>query len=332
MEFLTLDPATFTYGAASEVAPLVRRVIAENPSKFTYHGTGTYIVGERRRRRDRPRPAARHAIATRCTRALAGEHGAGDPRDPLPCRPLAAGGLAARRDRCADRRLRPASRRPLGHRRRPDRTRTADDRRAMPPSRRPARRGGVKIEESIDLAFEPDVVVADRRRRGGRRTGWTMTALHTPGHTSNHLCFALDEDGVTLFTGDHVMGWSTTVVSPPDGDMAAYIDSLRNGGRARTTTCWPDPRPADRRAAASSSTACVAHRLDRERQVLDAVRDGLREIADDRAACSTPTSTSGCTSRPARACSPTSASSSTTDSSSWSTAARPASTAPIAPT
>ena len=73
-----------------------------------------------------------------------------------------------------------------------------------------------------------------------------MTALHTPGHTSNHTCFALD-DGTTrtLFTGDHVMGWSTTVVSPPDGDMAAYLESLRMVAGRHDDVADPDPRPAD---------------------------------------------------------------------------------------
>ena len=100
--------------------------------------------------------------------------------------------------------------------------------------------------------------------------------MHTPGHTSNHLCFALEEQGV-LFPGDHVMGWSTTVVSPPDGDMAAYIDSLRKVAGRHDRTYWPThgpPVPSPQRYV----RALVEHRLERERQVLEAVRSGLVEI------------------------------------------------------
>ncbi len=84
---------------------------------------------------------------------------------------------------------------------------------------------GVKIEETIDVDFVPDVAVADGQVID-LGPGLTVTAVYTPGHTSNHTCYALAEPSV-LFTGDHVMGWSTTVVSPPDGDMADYIESLR---------------------------------------------------------------------------------------------------------
>jgi hydroxyacylglutathione hydrolase len=75
--------------------------------------------------------------------------------------------------------------------------------------------------EGVDKAFQPDRLLAD----GDNVTGadWSLTALHTPGHMANHLCFAYD--GV-LFSGDHVMGWSTSLVSPPDGDMGAYMASL----------------------------------------------------------------------------------------------------------
>ncbi|HSP29370.1 MAG TPA: MBL fold metallo-hydrolase, partial [Ilumatobacteraceae bacterium] len=133
------------------------------------------------------------------------------------------------------------------------------------------------IEESTDREFSPEVVVrtGDEVAAGD---GWTMTALHTPGHTSNHTCFTLD-DGTTrtIFTGDHVMGWSTTVVSPPDGDMTAYLESLRVvAGRsddvAIPTHGPPIPDPA------RFVSQLIEHRLERERQVLDAVRSGLDTI------------------------------------------------------
>ena len=80
--------------------------------------------------------------------------------------------------------------------------------------------------------YRPDRVLADGESVTG--PGWTLTAVATPGHTSNHLCFALEESGA-LFTGDHVMGWSTTVVAPPDGDMADYMDSLDAAATTATT-------------------------------------------------------------------------------------------------
>ena len=103
-----------------------------------------------------------------------------------------------------------------------------------------------RVEETIDLAFAPDVARRRRRRRGRHGPGWTITAVHTPGHTSNHMCWALAEERA-LFTGDHVMGWSTTVVSPPDGDMADYIDSLRKVAGRDDARAVADPRPAARR-------------------------------------------------------------------------------------
>ena len=82
---------------------------------------------------------------------------------------------------------------------------------------------GPRADAAFDADYAPDRVLADGESVAGE--GWTLTALATPGHTSNHLAFALPETKA-LFTGDHVMGWSTTIVSPPDGDMAAYMASL----------------------------------------------------------------------------------------------------------
>jgi glyoxylase-like metal-dependent hydrolase (beta-lactamase superfamily II) len=284
VRFLTLDPGSFTYGESEPVAPLVRRVIANNPSKFTYHGTGTYIVGggsdvvviDPGPRLDSHRDALGAALEGCTVRAilvthchadhsplaawLAGETGAptvahgphgDDPwdigHDPPAVVAAEAAALEAARTAAGEPRPDPEGEEAV-------------------------------VEEAIDREFTPDVVA---------RTGdvvataarWSITALHTPGHTSNHTCFALDDDGTTtLFTGDHVMGWSTTVVSPPDGDMAAYVESLRvvaarRDGLALPTHGPPIPAPS------GFVAELIDHRLERERQVLDAVRRGLDTIS-----------------------------------------------------
>ena len=83
---------------------------------------------------------------------------------------------------------------------------------------------GNKFDEAHDKSFIPDVELSDNEIIQGK--DWTIKAIHTPGHTSNHLCYALEEEKL-LFTGDHVMGWATTVIVPPDGDMDDYIKSLK---------------------------------------------------------------------------------------------------------
>jgi glyoxylase-like metal-dependent hydrolase (beta-lactamase superfamily II) len=134
---------------------------------------------------------------------------------------------------------------------------------------------GVKVEEAIDRAFIPDVVVDDGDVAFAG-AGLTFTAVHTPGHTSNHTCFALAEER-TLFTGDHVMGWSTTVVSPPDGDMRQYVESLRKVAGRDDAVLFPTHGPP-RTDARDYVQALVDHRLEREVAVLDAVRGGLDTV------------------------------------------------------
>lgn len=126
--------------------------------------------------------------------------------------------------------------------------------------------------EGLDRSFSPDLRLADGQTLSG--PDWNLTALHTPGHLGGHLCLALGE---TLFSGDHVMGWSTSVVAPPDGDMAAYMASLHR----LVATSWrrflpghgdpiedPDQRLQD----------LIAHRRQREAQILAALADGPARI------------------------------------------------------
>lgn len=174
--------------------PLVTRVLAPNPSPFTYTGTQTHIVGDRDVAVIDPGPddpahltALAKAIAGRPVVAILITH---HHRDHSPTsRPLA-------------------------------RATSAPIVGAAPFA--PDYEGG-QSDAAFDRDYAPDRVLAEGEGVCG--DGWRLTAIATPGHTSNHLAFALPETRA-LFSGDHVMGWSTSIVSPPDGDMSAYMASL----------------------------------------------------------------------------------------------------------
>ena len=133
------------------------------------------------------------------------------------------------------------------------------------------------MEESLDLDFAPDVRVVDGDV-AAEGDGWTMRAVFTPGHTSNHMAYALEQERA-LFTGDHIMGWSTTVITPPDGDMRSYFDSLHKVRARRDAVLWPT-HGAPVRDAIPFIDAFVQHRLDREAGVLAAVRGGTALVPD----------------------------------------------------
>ncbi len=287
MQFLTLDRDSFTYGRAARIAPLVRRVIAENPSKFTYHGTGTYIVGgdsagrgdvvviDPGPRLDSHRDALAGALAGCTVRAILVTHCHAD-HSPLAAWLAAETGASTiafgpHGDDTWDIGDDPPDVQAADAREEAERHAQAREEGA----------GSVKdesvIEESTDREFIPDVAVVsgDVVASG---SGWTITALHTPGHTSNHTCFGLDDGETrTIFTGDHVMGWSTTVVSPPGGDMAAYLESLRLVAGRRDDLAIPTHGPPIPNPSTFVSDL-IDHRLDRERSVLDAVRAGFDTV------------------------------------------------------
>jgi len=246
------------YGRVEQVAPMLRRVVAANPSKFTYRGTGTYIVGAGQVAVVDPGPdigthrdALHAALAGDTVTAILVTHCHAD-HSPLAAWLRAETGAPTYA---------------FGPHPPPDPQDAAELDEEIAE--------GVKLEESIDLAFEPDQRVADGEQAAAG-PGWTITGVHTPGHTSNHMCWSFAEEGV-LFPGDHVMGWSTTVVSPPDGDMTAYIDSLRKVAGRTDRVYWPTHGPAIPQPQGYVD-ALVDHRMVRERQVLDAVRGGLGEI------------------------------------------------------
>ena len=242
----------FEYGRADRVSPLIRRVIANNPGPFTYTGTGTYIVGG-------DTPGAGVAVI--------------DP-GPLDNAHLAAL-LAAVEGQTVSHVLVTHTHRdhaPLAH---PfARAVGAPILAAAPPAR--TVHASASLDEEEDESFAPDIVLNGGERLEG--DGWTLEALATPGHASNHMAFVLPEENA-LFSGDHVMGWSTTIVAPPDGDMIAYMASLEAVIARGFSTIWPT-HGAPITEPGPFLDAYRAHRLMREAQVLDRLAAGDRTIAE----------------------------------------------------
>jgi len=182
----------FEYEVLETVSPLVRRIVARNPGSFTGPGTGTYVVGREKVAVIDPGPSGSHADAI--LRSLRGEtiesilitHSHVDHWPGMADLQRATGA------------------RTFG----------------FGSKRRQSSGGG---PESSYYSLLTDRAVEEGDTLEG--PGWHLTALHTPGHASDHLCFALAEEKI-LFSGDHVMGWSTSVIMPPDGDMADYMRSL----------------------------------------------------------------------------------------------------------
>jgi glyoxylase-like metal-dependent hydrolase (beta-lactamase superfamily II) len=236
----------FEYGRCDQVAPLIRRVIANNPGPFTFTGTGTYIVGR-------------------------GEHVAVIDPGPLDDAHLAALLKAVEGETVSHVFVTHThlDHSPLA---RPfARATGATIYAARPPA--PAQ-AELVLEEGDDGHFAPDVEIGDGVRF--QTPGWRIETIATPGHATNHLCFALNEENA-LFSGDHVMGWSTTVVSPPDGDMGAYYASLDKVASRGFATLWPTHGPPVSEPAPFLA-AYKAHRLERERQILEQLAAGRSAI------------------------------------------------------
>lgn len=238
----------FSYGEIQQVSPRIRRIVAKNPSPFTYFGTGTYLVGSGAVAVIDPGPAdSRHIDAIlRATQHETITHliVTHTHLDHSPgCRLL--------KEHCD------AKSYGFG----PHGAKSSDD---------------LVVEEGCDMEFEPDVTVKHHDHIEGE--AWSLTCLHTPGHTSNHVCYILNEERA-LFSGDHVMGWSTSVISPPDGDMESYTASLNLLLEYELKTYWPthgppitDPRP--------HVEAFINHRLHREQQIVQFCKTKVQTIAD----------------------------------------------------
>ncbi|MBY5444526.1 MBL fold metallo-hydrolase [Rhizobium leguminosarum] len=246
---LAFEPA---YGQAVPVVAGVERVTAENPGPFTFFGTNSYIVGSSSVAVIDPGPedeahfqALMAALGGRAVTHIFVSHTHRD-HSPLAKRLQAATGAAT---------VGQGPHRPA----------------------RPLRDGEINpFSESSDLSFVPDITLSDGETLSG--DGWSLSAVLTPGHTANHAAFALEGRDI-LFSGDHVMAWSTSIVAPPDGSMADYMESLdrlieRQDGLLLPGHGGPVTEPA------SFLRALKAHRLKREQAVLARIRAGDRGIAE----------------------------------------------------
>jgi glyoxylase-like metal-dependent hydrolase (beta-lactamase superfamily II) len=233
------------YAKLEQLEPGIGRLLAHNPSAFTYFGTQTYLVGERELAIIDPGPdlpehieAIERAIDGRPVAAIICTH---THRDHSPAATPLAEKIGAPIIGCAPLVLETA---------------------------------GPRADAAFDGDYRPDRVLDD-----GEAIvidGRDLAAIATPGHTSNHLCFAYDG---ALLTGDHVMGWSTTVVFPPDGDMAAYMASLDKLRQRDDRIYFPAHGPAVTNPQ-QYVRGLMGHRMQRERQILKLVGEQPRDIPE----------------------------------------------------
>ena len=246
---LEFQPA---YGTAVKVAENVHRLTVNNPSAFTFHGTNSYIVGDRSVAVIDPGPedeahfqALMRALEGREVTHIFVSHTHRD-HSPLAKRLKAATGAVtvAEGPHRAARPLHEGERNPFA--------------------------------ESADSDFVPDLSLGDNETVTG--DGWTLTALHTPGHTANHAAFALDRDGV-VFSADHVMAWATTIVAPPDGAMSDYMASL-DRLLERDDRLFLPGHGGPVNDPAAFMRGLRTHRRMREKAVLTRIKAGDRTIAE----------------------------------------------------
>jgi glyoxylase-like metal-dependent hydrolase (beta-lactamase superfamily II) len=240
----------FAYGVGRELAPGVVRLVANNPGPFTFKGTNTYLVGssedlvlidpgpEDATHRD----ALLAAIGHRRVSHILITHTHRDHVDGLPGLVAATGARTAGFGRRA----------------------------TQPGTKRTSASGG----EYVDQDFVPDVRLEHGSRIAGN--GWALTALHTPGHAPDHLCFELEGTGI-LFSGDHVMGWNTSVVAPPEGSMADYLRSLELLGE-RTDRVYFPGHGGRVEGPQRLVKAFLLHRRMREQAILDCIRSGTNTV------------------------------------------------------
>jgi glyoxylase-like metal-dependent hydrolase (beta-lactamase superfamily II) len=232
---------------ADTMAPGVARLVANNASALTFKGTNTYLVGTDALAVIDPGPADDAHLAAileaaggRPVTQILVTHAHRDHVDGLAALKAATGATT------------------YGFARAPSRSRPVED----------------SASEYVNTAYAPDISVAHGDRIEGE--GWELTGLHTPGHTADHLCFALDDRGI-VFSGDHVMAWNTSVVAPPEGRMADYLRSLEILLNRRDTVLLPGhggPVAEPRRTV----KAYLLHRRWRDQAILEAVRKGADTV------------------------------------------------------
>jgi len=234
-------------GVVERLSPLARRVLCNNPGPYTFTGTSSYIVGTGQVAIIDPGPndeahlnALLAAVGGETVSQILITHSHAD-HSPLAARlKLATGAVTAGFGAVA-----------AGH-------------------------DGQRIDASVDHAFTPDQVLGHGEMLAGK--GWTIEAVFTPGHMSNHLCFALREEK-SLFTGDHVMAWSTSVIAPPDGNMAQYMASLRLLLERDDEVYHPAHGPS-RRDPKPLVRGLLSHRQMREAAILARIRQGDQSIEE----------------------------------------------------
>ena len=242
----------FEYGVPRELFPGIERLVANNPGPFTYKGTNTYLIGRGSTIAvmdpgpddDAHFEATMKAIGKRKVATIIATHTHHDHVDGLPRLMAATGAKTAGFGRkVAESGMRKAS-----------------------PS------GGEYVEHD----FVPDVVLGDGYRLEG--DGFTLQALHTPGHAPDHLCFGLEGTRI-LFSGDHVMAWNTSVVAPPEGKMAHYMHSLEKLTQRSDDVFLPGHggRVVQPQRVVK---AFMVHRRMREDAILECVRQGRTTIAE----------------------------------------------------
>ncbi|MBX9843937.1 MAG: MBL fold metallo-hydrolase [Xanthobacteraceae bacterium] len=241
-----------TPGKVDEPMPGVRRILCNNPSPFTFKGTISYIVGRGKVAIIDPGPddpahnaALLDAVRGETVTHIFVTHTHRDHSPGVPAIKKATGATVL-----AEGPHRPA---------------------------RPLHVGdGPRLESSNDTDFKPDRALADGEVVQG--SGWTIEAITTPGHTANHMAYAFREAGI-VFAGDHVMAWSTPVVSPPDGSMGDYMASLQKLAKRSEQVYFPGHGDAVRNAPRFVA-AYILHRKAREASILNRLAKGETDIPD----------------------------------------------------
>ena len=271
------DLGDFDYGTSEQVSPLIRRVICKNPTPFTYKGTGTYLVGQGDVAVIDPGPPLESHLDDILSALEPGEvvthafitHTHSD-HSPLTRQLKERTGAisygfgphgAVREDDPDDRVDFSAY---ISEQEQEQYRKEYDE---LPEELK---------KEGADTEFSPDVFLRDGDIVSG--SNWTIRSIHTPGHCSNHLCFELVEEAC-LFSGDHVMGWATSVVGPPDGSMKDYMVSLRKLLSFNHEQYWPTHGPAIPDPI-EYVQSFISHREEREDQILEYLKHGPRKIAD----------------------------------------------------